>query len=233
MKRKSSLDQLDQWFASKGTGANTYFLLALLVAGLLAYFVLSTYSDPYLQESEDNLNTATTKLEKAQREYNQEFGGNPQAFIDNKRNILNGARTNLNNIIEERGYLDAKTNLKNINDEREYLDGKLNEISKLTYNEKNWAKFMDSLSTIAENNNIKIYAIHSDRREPSIKQIFQPEALLDIDVKFEGAFSNVLRYINLIEQSEMIVDVNKMDINATKNGKIGGSIGISIWGVNY
>ena len=217
MKRKSSLDQLDQWFASKGTGANTYFLLALLVAGLLAYFVLSTYSDPYLQESEDNLNTATTKLEKAQREYNQEFGGNPQAFIDNKRNILN----------------DAKTNLKNIKEEREYLDDKLNEISKLTYNEKNWAKFMDSLSTIAENNNIKIYAIHSDRREPSIKQIFQPEALLDIDVKFEGAFPNVLRYINLIEQSEMIVDVNRMDINATKNGKIGGSIGISIWGVNY
>ena len=217
MKRKSSLDQLDQWFASKGTGANTYFLLALLVAGLLAYFVLSTYSDPYLQESEDNLNTATTKLEKAQREYDQDFGGNPQAFIDNKRNILN----------------DAKTNLKNIKEEREYLDDKLNEISKLTYNEKNWAKFMDSLSTIAENNNIKIYAIHSDRREPSIKQIFQPEALLDIDVKFEGAFPNVLRYINLIEQSEMIVDVNRMDINATKNGKIGGSIGISIWGVNY
>ena len=217
MKRKSSLDQLDQWFASKGTGANTYFLLALLVAGVLAYFVLSTYSDPYLQESEDNLNTATTKLEGAQREYNQEFGGNPQAFVENKRNILN----------------DAKTNLKNIKEEREYLDDKLNEISKLTYNEKNWAKFMDSLSTIAENNNIKIYAIHSDRREPSIKQIFQPEALLDIDVKFEGAFPNVLRYINLIEQSEMIVDVNRMDINATKNGKIGGSIGISIWGVNY
>ena len=217
MKKKSSLDQLDQWFASKGTGANTYFLLALLVAGLLAYFVLSIYSDPYLQKSEDNLNTATTKLEKAQREYDQDFGGNPQAFIDNKRNILN----------------DAKTNLKNIKEEREYLDDKLNEISKLTYNEKNWAKFMDSLSTIAENNNIKIYAIHSDRREPSIKQIFQTEALLDIDVKFEGAFPNVLRYINLIEQSEMIVDVNRMDINATKNGKIGGSIGISIWGVNY
>ncbi|RKV94295.1 MAG: hypothetical protein D8H92_09430 [Campylobacter sp.] len=217
MKKKSSLDQLDQWFASKGNSANNYFYIALLFVGLVAYFILSNYADPYLEESETNLSTATTKLEGAQREYNEFFGGDPKAFVDNKRNILNGARTNLNNIIEERGY----------------LDGKLKEISKLTYNEKNWAKFMDSLSTIAENNNIKIYAIHSDRREPSIKQIFQPEALLDIDVKFEGAFSNVLRYINLIEQSEMIVDVNKMDINATKNGKIGGSIGISIWGVNY
>ena len=217
MKKKSSLDQLDQWFASKGNSANNYFYIALLFVGVVAYFILSNYADPYLDESETNLSTATTKLEGAQREYNEFFGGDPKAFVDNKRNILNG----------------AKTNLKNINDERGYLDGKLKEISKLTYNEKNWAKFMDSLSTIAENNNIKIYAIHSDRREPSIKQIFQPEALLDIDVKFEGAFSNVLRYINLIEQSEMIVDVNKMDINATKNGKIGGSIGISIWGVNY
>jgi len=217
MKKKSSLDQLDQWFASKGNSANNYFYIALLFVGVVAYFILSNYADPYLEESETNLSTATTKLEGAQREYNEFFGGDPKAFVDNKRNILNG----------------AKTNLKNINDERGYLDGKLKEISKLTYNEKNWAKFMDSLSTIAENNNIKIYAIHSDRREPSIKQIFQPEALLDIDVKFEGAFSNVLRYINLIEQSEMIVDVNKMDINATKNGKIGGSIGISIWGVNY
>ena len=217
MKKKSSLDQLDQWFASKGNSANNYFYIALLFVGVVAYFILSSYADPYLEESETNLSTATTKLEGAQREYNEFFGGDPDAFVNNKRNILNGARTNLNNIIEERGY----------------LDGKLKEISKLTYNEKNWATFMDSLSTIAENNNIKIYAIHSDRREPSIKQIFQPEALLDIDVKFEGAFSNVLRYINLIEQSEMIVDVNRMDINATKNGKIGGSIGISIWGVNY
>ncbi|WP_298979763.1 hypothetical protein [uncultured Campylobacter sp.] len=217
MKKKSSLDQLDQWFASKGNSANNYFYIALLFVGVVAYFILSQQADPYLEKSETNLSTATTKLEGAQREYNEFFGGDPDAFVNNKRNILNGARTNLNNIIEERGY----------------LDGKLKEISKLTYNEKNWAKFMDSLSTIAENNNIKIYAIHSDRREPSIKQIFQPEALLDIDVKFEGAFSNVLRYINLIEQSEMIVDVNKMDINATKNGKIGGSIGISIWGVNY
>ena len=217
MKKKSSLDQLDQWFASKGNSANNYFYIALLFVGVVAYFILSNYADPYLEESETNLSTATTKLEGAQREYNEFFGGDPDAFVNNKRNILNGARTNLNNIIEE----------------RKYLDGKLKEISKLNYNEKNWAKFMDSLSTIAENNNIKIYAIHSDRREPSIKQIFQPEALLDIDVKFEGAFSNVLRYINLIEQSEMIVDVNKMDINATKNGKIGGSIGISIWGVNY
>lgn len=217
MKRKSSLDQLDQWFASKGTSANTYFLAALAVACLIVYLLLGDPADRYLQDSETYLAKATNSLQKAQDEYNGPFEGNPDAFVQRLRDKLNEEKVARNNIIEERNY----------------IDGKLKDISKLTYNEENWATFMDSLSTIAENNNIKIYAIHSDRRAPSVEQNFKPEALLDIDVKFEGAFPNVLRYINLIEQSEMIVDVNKMDINATKNGKIGGSIGISIWGVNY
>ena len=99
MKKKSSLDQLDQWFASKGNSANNYFYIALLFVGLVAYFILSQQADPYLEKSETNLSTATTKLEGAQREYNEFFGGDPKAFVDNKRNILNGARTNLNNII--------------------------------------------------------------------------------------------------------------------------------------
>ncbi|WP_299186085.1 hypothetical protein [uncultured Campylobacter sp.] len=217
MKRKSSLDQLDQWFASKGTSANTYFLAALAVACLIVYLILGDPADRYLQDSETYLEKATNSLQKAQDEYNGPFEGDPDAFVQRLRDKLNEEKVARNNIIEERNY----------------IDGKLKDISKLTYNEENWATFMDSLSTIAENNNIKIYAIHSDRRAPSVEQNFKPEALLDIDVKFEGAFPNVLRYINLIEQSEMIVDVNKMDINATKNGKIGGSIGISIWGVNY
>lgn len=217
MKKRSSLDQLDQWFASKGASANTYFYIALAVAFLIMYLILSDHADSYLQNSENNLNTATTNLENAQREYEQKFDGNPDAFIQRLRDTLNAEKVVRNNIIDERNYIDSK----------------LKDISKLTYNEENWATFMDSLSTIAENNNIKIYAIHSDRRAPSMEQNFKPEALLDIDVEFEGAFPNVLRYVNLIEQSEMIVDINKMDVNATKNGKIGGSIGISIWGVNY
>lgn len=217
MKKKSSLDQLDQWFASKGASASTYFYIALAVAFLIVYLILSDYANSYLQNSENNLNTATTNLENAQREYEQKFDSNPDAFVQRLRDTLNAEKVARNNIISERNYIDSK----------------LKDISKLTYNEENWATFMDSLSTIAENNNIKIYAIHSDRRAPSIEQNFKPEALLDIDVEFEGAFPNVLRYINLIEQSEMIVDINKMDVNATKNGKIGGSISISIWGVNY
>ena len=217
MRKKSSLDQIDEWFAAKGNGANNYLYLGLILAAVVAYFGLSTYSTPYLEQSESNLASATDKMEKSQREYDTDFAGNPSGRVSQERAILQR----------------EETNLQNAKDKISYLDVKLTDISKLTYNEKNWATFMDNLTTLAENNNIKIYSITSSKKEPSAKVVFKPEALLNIDVKFEGAFQNVLRYINLIEQSEMIVDVNKMDVNGTVDGKIGGTVGMSIWGVNY
>ncbi|MDA3049343.1 type 4a pilus biogenesis protein PilO [Campylobacter sp. JMF_02 ED1] len=217
MRKKGSLDQIDEWFAAKGNSANTYLYMGLALAAVIAYFALSTYSVPYLEESESNLASATDKLEKSQREYDTDFNGNPTGKVAQERAVLKREETNLENAVNKINYLDVK----------------LTEISKLTYNEKNWATFMDSLTTLAENNNIKIHSIISSKKEPSAKNVFKPEALLNIDVKFEGTFQNVVRYVNLIEQSEMIVDVNKMDINGTEEGKIGGTVGMSIWGVNY
>ena len=75
MKRKSSLDQLDQWFASKGTSANTYFLAALAIAGLIVYLLLGDPADRYLKDSEADLAKATDSLQKAQDEYDGTFGG--------------------------------------------------------------------------------------------------------------------------------------------------------------
>ncbi|MDA3046374.1 hypothetical protein OFO10_04310 [Campylobacter sp. VBCF_06 NA8] len=217
MRKKGSLDQIDEWFAAKGNSANTYLYMGLALAAVIAYFALSTYSVPYLEESESNLASAAQKLEDSQREYDTDFNSNPAGKVAQERATLKLEETNLENAVNKINYLDVK----------------LTEISKLTYNEKNWATFMDSLTTLAENNNVKIYNITSSKKEPSAENVFKPEALLNIDVKFEGAFQNVVRYVNLIEQSEMIVDVNKMDINGTEEGKIGGTVGMSIWGVNY
>lgn len=125
MKKKNSLDQLDQWFSSKGSSASNYFYIGLFLAGLVAYFVLSGYANPYLSESESNLNSATDKLIAAQEEYTNKFNGDPEGFVKTKRNALNAEKTRRDNIIAERTYLDKK----------------LEEISKLTYNEKNWATF--------------------------------------------------------------------------------------------
>lgn len=217
MRNKSIFDKLDDWLEAKGNVQN-YFILALVLCGVIIYFIISPMSQEYFDDKENKLNTTTTNLINAQNSLN-DF-----------RPLENGQ---YGRIIEERDTLKREENkLNETVDANNYLDDKLRQASAVTYNQENWAKFLDSLTTLAENNNVKVFSITSDLKEPK-KLEFKPQAMLDVKVAFEGTYHNVLKYINFIEQSEMIVDVNQLDINATSNGKIGGSLGVSVWGVNY
>ena len=89
---------------------------------------------------------------------------------------------------------------------------------------------MDNLSKNAETDNVKIYSIESEQK--SI-QGNEPQEVLKVTMDIEGRFNNVLKYINDIEESVVVVDVNGLDINATKDSKVGGKLKISVWGMEY
>ena len=221
MKKQTTLDKIDSWFESKGSSANTYLLLALLVAGGLAYLILSPSSQEYFDKEENRLNKATQQLTEATSSLNS-FGPLPDGTysqIKNKELVLKGEEARLNETI----------------DSNQYVDNKLREVSNVTYNRENWAEFLDSLTEMAVKSNVKVFAITSEEKDVDPKTMaLKPQAMLDVGVVMEGTYHNVLRYINSIEESKMIVDVNKLDINrSSTDGKIGGTIGISIWGVKY
>ncbi|VYS96112.1 type 4a pilus biogenesis protein PilO [Campylobacter ureolyticus] len=135
-------------------------------------------------------------------------------------------------------YFDAKQstlkqeddNLKFVQAQNNYFDNKLRELSYITYNEKNWAKFLDFLTSAARENNIKVFSLESKNLKVVEKEV-QP--MLDVSVSMEGGFHNVLKYINSVEESEMVVDLNGMDIHSTSPNLIGGNIKISVWGMKY
>ena len=221
MKKQTTLDKIDSWFESKGSSANTYLLLALLVAGGLAYLILSPSSQEYFDKEENRLNKATQQLTEATSSLNS-FGPLPDGTysqIKNKELVLKGEEARLNETI----------------DSNQYVDNKLREVSNVTYNRENWAEFLDSLTEMAVRSNVKVFSITSEEKDIDQKaMVLEPQAMLDVGVVMEGTYHNVLRYINSIEESKMIVDVNKLDINrSSTDGKIGGTIGISIWGVKY
>ena len=221
MKKQTTLDKIDSWFESKGSSANTYLLLALLVAGGLAYLILSPSSQEYFDKEENRLNKATKQLTETTSSLNS-FGPLPDGTysqIKNKELVFKGEQARLNETI----------------DSNQYVDNKLREVSNVTYNRENWAEFLDSLTEMAIKSNVKVFAITSEEKDIDQKtMVLEPQAMLDVDVVMEGTYHNVVRYINSIEESKMIVDVNKLDINKTEtDGKIGGTIGISIWGVKY
>ena len=221
MKKQTTLDKIDAWFESKGTSANTYLIAALFLAGGLAYLALSPSAQEYFDNEQSRLEKATSDLDRATNELN--------GFMPLGDGTYNKIKQEENQLKTEQGALDETI------DSNQYVDSKLREVSNVTYNRENWAEFLDSLTTMAEKSSVKVFAITSEEKdiEKDIANL-KPQAMLDVSVVVEGTYHNVLRYINSIEESKMIVDVNKLDINkATSDGKIAGTIGISIWGVRY
>lgn len=221
MRKQTTLDKIDSWFESKGGSANTYLLLALLVAGGLAYLALSPGSQAYFDKEQNRLNSVTKKLDEATNSLNGfgPLGDGTYSQIKNKEVTLKNDKSRLDETI----------------DSNKYVDNKLREVSNVTYNRENWAEFLDSLTEMAVKSNVKVFAITSEEKNiDQNKLVLEPQAMLDVGVVMEGSYHNVLRYINAIEESKMIVDVNKLDVNKSiTDGKIGGTIGISIWGVRY
>ncbi|MCD8213118.1 MAG: hypothetical protein LUC34_03555, partial [Campylobacter sp.] len=81
----------------------------------------------------------------------------------------------------------------------------------------------------AKKNNIKILELKSDIKEPDYQKI---EQILNINIKFLGGFQDIISYINSLEESKLVVDLHKMDINSTQS-ELGAKITISVWGMKY
>ena len=146
------------------------------------------------------------------------FFKDTKEYKENQESRLQTAITNLKNSDKKLVLINA------------HLDAKLRDSASVTFNQERWAAFLDNLSKNAETDNVKIYSIESEQK--SI-QGNEPQEVLKVTMDIEGKFNNVLKYINDIEESVVVVDVNGLDINATKDSKVGGKLKISVWGMEY
>ena len=217
MRKESIFDKIDNYFGAKSDSeASTVMgVVALAIGGLLmGAFFSDSKEDKENQES--RLQTAITNLNSAQSRLNTQSGGTQDhEFTVKQKN---------NELRQEKNKL---ADLRNIN---AHLDAKLRDSASVTFNQERWAAFLDNLSKNAETDNVKIYSIESEQK--SI-QGNEPQEVLKVTMDIEGKFNNVLKYINDIEESVVVVDVNGLDINATKDSKVGGKLKISVWGMEY
>ncbi|WP_281530223.1 type 4a pilus biogenesis protein PilO [Campylobacter hominis] len=215
---KNIFDQIDEFFATKKeSDVKNYIVIALVLMVVIVYFAISPYSDEYFEAKEGALKDITAKLAKTDSDLASLSGPTGQ-----DRNYM---------INENKGILSTDTlKLKNVRDSNRYFDAKLREVTNLTYSQENWAAFLDSLTALAENNNIKLKSLESEKQEITLQKI---EPVLNITLNLEGDFNNLLRYINKVEESKMIVDINQIDFNNTHDDRIGGKMNIAIWGMKY
>ncbi len=106
-----------------------------------------------------------------------------------------------------------------------YIKEQLEQISSLYYDEKVWGSYLDSVSRYARSYNVKL-AQFGNRLQTDNSSFGH---VLDISISSEGQYKNTLKFINALEQSQLVVDLH--DFNITADEKLKGDLNISVWGI--
>ncbi|ABB44659.1 hypothetical protein Suden_1382 [Sulfurimonas denitrificans DSM 1251] len=115
--------------------------------------------------------------------------------------------------------------LKNQNS---YIKEKIEAISSLIYHEETWGEYLNSISIHAKNHNIMIVNFlntYSLYNRASFGHV------LDISLNVTGDYLNIIKFINSLEQSELVVDIYDLDIKA--QNRLNTKINLSVWGITH
>ena len=215
MKKDNTLTKIDNYFDEKKPSEVTMMLIvAFFLSATIAYYAVIPYAQNYYDDSIRENDQITKDLNKVNSYLSTVSQGSDRNFMINQKQ---------NELMQQQNKL---VDAQNMN---QYFDNKLKELSYLIFNEQSWADFLDNLAFLANKNNVKITKIINTFKEPNAQKI---EQVLDINISVDGDYRDIISYINAIEESKLVVDVNKIDINST-DGKLKGNMGIYIWGMKY
>lgn len=211
----SVFDRIDTFFlGKKKSETSLIFLMVFVCLAFVAFDSLSPITDKKLKQTTRLTQEMNAKLVQEKSYYNSVTRDNNETFLIEKVQHDIGA----SKVLLERTVL---TNA--------YVDGKLKELSYLLFNDENWAKFLNSITQLAKNYSIDIKVIENKINEPSIQKI---EQILNLKVNFQGNFYNTMKFMNAIEESELVVDI--YDFNCTAGTKnLEGQLNIAVWGMKY
>jgi len=202
------LQKIDLIFKEKSQ-KDTYMTYVMLFSVIFAfsYLLFCDSSENDFKQQNAKIVSLTGKI-KADKMYLQY---NPQSKIITLENEISKAEAEM------------KTHKEN----NEYIKTKIETISSLIYDERSWGEYLHSVSINAKKYDIKIknftnkYALNN--------QSFGH--ILNITLETTGDFKNTLKFINSLEQSELVVDIHALNIKAEKS--LNTDLNISVWGITY
>jgi len=210
----SLLDKIDLFFKDKKNNEiYLIFAMAFAVIGFIFYSYLYPVTEQILNQSMRSAKEVEKKLHDEQA-YLVSVSRDGDATFLIKR---------VKSDIENSKLLLEKTIYMN-----DYVDNKLKDLSYLLFNDENWAKFLNTISQLAQKYSVRIKVIENKINEPSIQKI---EQILTLKVTFNGSFANTMKYMNAIEESELVVDI--YELNCTGQKDIEGQFNIAVWGMKY
>jgi Tfp pilus assembly protein PilO len=120
-----------------------------------------------------------------------------------------------------------KMKLVEYKDKNQYIKTKLESIPFLLYDERVWGEYLNSIDIKAKKYNVKILDFRNTYND--LNQSFGH--VLDISIFSNGNYKNTLKFINSLEESDLVVDLHDMNISA--RDKLDSNLSLSVWGIRY
>ncbi len=211
---ESIFEKIDAYLANKKSSEiSLIFFMLFILIGFLVYSYIFPITEKRLKTTQKNLTKMSKKLVTEQR-YLRSVTKN-----GDERYLIKKAKKEIE---------DTKIKLEKTTYANAYVDSKLKELSYLLFNNQNWAKFLDSITLLAQKYKVKIKVLENNINEPNLQKI---EQILNLRVDFKGNFKNILKFINAIEESKLVVDI--YEINLESKSGLNGYINIAVWGMKY
>ena len=202
------LHTIDKAFINKSQ-KDTYMTYIMVIAAIFAFSYLLFWDSSFdtFIKTRDNV----VQLQKKLAADNLFLKNNPESRI-----------TQLDNEIKN-----IKNKIIATKDNNAYIKSKIETISSLIYGERTWGEYLDSISKNAQTHHIKIKEFTNNYadKHSSFGHI------LNIKIRSTGNYKNTLRFINSLEQSDLVVDIHDMKIEADE--KLTSDFEISVWGITY
>ena len=121
----------------------------------------------------------------------------------------------------------TKLKLADTQENNQYIKFSIEKISELFYDEQTWGGYINSISRNAKAENIKLIELSNSFTDE--KEEFGH--VLDIFIKANGNYKNMLKFINKLEQNDLVVDLH--DFSFKSEDQLNVDLNISVWGITY
>ena len=208
--KKDLFSQIDEFFLSKKPSeVSMFYLIAALVVGYLVYQFVYFQTDKQLRETQKRIVQVKQKL-NTERNY---LAQNTPAKLASLQKQVKAKKQAFDNTLYKISY----------------VDNTLTELSYLLFDDEHWAKFVDNISALAKKYHVDIREIGNKFYNPTFQKITH---VVEIDVVSRAKFTNLMKFINALEESPLVIDINEIKMRKPDD-KLESSFKIAVWGMKY
>jgi len=214
---EDKLEALDIYFAPKKESEKWVVILG--IAGIIAYLGYA-YLLPYTEDLYNKSERSKKSIQKSIVDNNTYLNsitvrGDREFYVKKFDNDI----------------LTKKENIGKLNDKIKFIDSNLEKLSDMLFNQKSWSKFLNSITSKAEIQNVDLQYItnkYVDEHQGSFGHV------LEIGVGCRGEYKNIVKFMNELEQNVLVTDIFKTEFTSdTNSSNVIADIHISVWGINH